>query len=484
MAAAKPRPSKRRFLWWCLILILVFALFVALLTTREWTLTEPPPRVGREFEIKPLSSSITTRASISIQRLAAELDKQIPQQVDFKHKVKIDFKIGDTEVRFEGWVKKRVPLVVSAIPHGLKVLFHGHFKVKAKEKRLSLKAEAEGKFAASFDVSPRLRTDWGPEADIEPNFRWEGDPKLRILGATFSAKDLADPHARKLIRDLAKDLEKEVTKLNEIRKQAESAWRRLQEPIQLNENPRAWLAVQPLNFYFTGIQTDASAVHVPLGLTFDAETYLGEPPNVDPPGPLPNLILKAPPQDGFHIHLPVFLPYAALKAEAEKHLLGKALAVGGHKRTGEVTLHEIDLYPSHGKLVLAARFNGKSPGWSLPLKGWIFLSGRPELDPSSQQLRVTQFAFTPKTDRWIVNFTGWLVQESFRSQLEQALVLDISAQRDQVVAAANEALNREVAPGVHVLGQLNDLRLAELHLTGQALVVVLKASGQITAEVR
>src|SRR5262249_42088532 len=134
----------------------------------------------------------------------------------------------------------------------------------------------------------------------------------------------------------------------DLRDKAATAWRHAFEPVQLSDNPQVWLQLTPQSAAFAGVRADGKVLRGSLELAGSAETVIGPQPPAVAATALPSLGREVSQPGAFDVVLPVRIGYDVIKDRISQALSGIAPAAG-------LSVRDVEVYPSSGKLVLGLR---------------------------------------------------------------------------------------------------------------------------------
>ena len=111
---------------------------------------------------------------------------------------------------------------------------------------------------------------------------------------------------------------------------------------------------------------------------------------------------------------------------------------------------------SGARLILALGVTG-------PATGTVYLAGTPALDAGSQTLRVDGLAFTVDSDSALVRMSGRFLHRRLVAMLEPRARFEYGERLEAFRARLGSALNRELVPGVDLLGTLDRLEIQSVY---------------------
>jgi Domain of unknown function (DUF4403) len=247
---------------------------------------------------------------------------------------------------------------------------------------------------------------------------------------------------------------------------AAKAWEQAFQPVQISQDPPAWLQMTPTNAAFAGVRADAKDLSGSLELTGAVETWVGQAPAAAMPTRLPSLGNDVNQPGTFEVLLPVRINYGALR--------DKIMQVVAASNAAPM-VKEMQIYPSSGKLVIGVRT--AKPGESDPAAGeWLYFSAAPNVDPDHQSIKIGNLAGD-------VSLTDGSASAQLQNQLLALLkeVPDIGygVAYQNLLDAANERLNRPLKNGFRMEGRLTKAKLDGIQLLADDISIALRVSGDL-----
>jgi hypothetical protein len=333
---------------------------------------------------------------------------------------------------------------------GDKITSHIHGATQA---RMTIEGEAR----------PTLQRDWSLKLNFNDNFHWSQPPYLHVLGHEISLARFVEPKIRTELAQVKKRANAAAQKLD-LHKKAATAWRQAFVPIKLNDNPQVWLQMKPRSAAFAGIHADSKTLSGTLEISGSAETFVGHAPPAVTPSPLAPLAANVAAPGKFDVVLPVHIGYDFLRQKIME------LAAGLPK--GAMTIRDVTVYPSDGKLVVGARI-AKASDTDPKAREWVYLSATPQIDADHQTLRFPDLAIAGKDVS--KNAAG----DDLVAQLRQRIVISYRDASRKLLDAANQRLTRPLGNGFRIEGHLASARPEKIRLLSDGVSIAMHASGTL-----
>lgn len=329
------------------------------------------------------------------------------------------------EIRYRVWARQTRPdaVVDSRCGHG-----------DDPPKRVQVAAHS----ALSWSEDWRIRsaTTFDPPAFLEACQLRE----LNLDGAT-----LLQPLIQTRLKKLAETIDRKLEERNASKQRAETVWKKLQEPFELNRN--RWLAFNPRDAQASPITSSGGlAVSTAVNLAMHPQIVGVKPAATDVP--LPPLKLAPTGQDDFRLVLPVFADYGKINTRLEQKLVGQRFDTP----VGEdLVIAGAELYGSGEKLIVALRVTGG-------VNGTLYAAGIPVFDEPTRSLKFTDLDFTVDTRNVLVRSASRLAYDALIEKMKSEVSVDLSEPLTLMQSRLNAALSRELAPGARLEGSMTKLR--------------------------
>ena len=167
----------------------------------------------------------------------------------------------------------------------------------------------------------------------------------------------------------------------DLHDKAATAWRHAFEPIQLSDSPAVWLQMTPQSVSFAGMRANSKTLRGSIELAGTAQTIVGQDPPAVTATALPTLGQDVDAPGAFDVILPVRVGYDVLKDRL-------AQAIAAMPPVAGISVRDIDVYPSSGKLVVGLRV-AKAADTDPNAGKWVYLSGAIQVDADGRAIRLS-----------------------------------------------------------------------------------------------
>lgn len=352
----------------------------------------------------------------------------------------------------------------------LKIWIKAGFKVDRFGISMSDYRELNGALALKFRTAITLNTDWSISTKTESDgYEWLTDPVVKVGAMNIPVKFVADLILQGNLKTMGKTIDESVKDYFDLKSYAKQAWKTLSQPVCLNEEYNVWLKIRPEGFYAAPVTASGGMIRHKSGVKSVLESFVGQKPAVVTPGPLPKLQISNDIDDRVIINSSIDLPFSEINAQAKKYLAGQKFSEGRRS----VTVENIEIYGSDGKLVAAATLSGS-------FKGTIYFKGVPAFNVQDSTLVMNEFDFDLSTRNVLVKSAAWIYQGGFRQMIARQMVWpfgnDIKALQNEL----NQNLRSyQVAEGVTLTGQVSRLSIGQIHITPEGVRPFIGAEGKL-----
>jgi hypothetical protein len=176
-------------------------------------------------------------------------------------------------------------------------------------------------------------------------------------------------------------------------------------------------------------------------MAFDPIIVVGPKPQVDN-NPLPSLQTGPTAQEGFHLAVPMLVPYEELTERLAKNIVGEEIIPPVGSR---IQITGVRVYGSGNNLISEVTVTGG-------VNGKLYLQGKPALAHDGHTLELRNFDFTMETSDLLATFTNRTVHDAIREKVLPNTRLDVEDRIAGLRARVQRQMNRELSPGIWLKG--------------------------------
>ena len=418
-------------------------------------------------------SRVSATIEFGLRALASDIEEDIPrrlasidERVSCVHRRVLFFRVN-ANCDVWGFVERSGP--VSLYGRGDRVYgsvpIHGEIEGQGANRFTSrIHGETEASATIEAGARPQLTRDWSLDLNFSDGFRWSEAPVLHVLGREIPLAKYAEPrihaqlaHVRSRALAAARHLD--------LHDKAEKAWQHAFQPVQLSDDPQVWLQLTPQSAAFAGVRATSKVLRGSLELAGSAQTFVGQQPTAVTATALPALGHDVSEPGEFDVILPIRIGYGTLKDRITQ-------AIGALPPVAGLSVREVDVYPSSGKLVVGLRIAKASD--SDPNAGrWVHLAGALLVDESGHAVRLSGLGVTTDDEALAP------LIDPILAQLRDKMSIDYGVASQNLLNAANEKLTRPLKDGFRMEGHLDQAKLEKVYLPADGITIAFRASGEL-----
>ena len=332
--------------------------------------------------------------------------------------------------------------------------------------------EIDLRFKTKFD----LDKDWAVHTQTQADgYAWVRRPTVSVVGVNIPITNFVGRMIDKNLGDITKTIDQQVRRNVDLRTPVLKAWNTLREPYLLSEKYRTYLQIVPKRVLITPLRFEGRLIRATIGIEGFTLTTTGAKPDVRPVVALPDLTVVSQVKDDFQIGLLSEASYPEVAKIAAEEFVGKSFSFSDNRYNIIVT--SMDLYGQNDNLIIKAGLKGT-------INGDIYLRGRPYYDAHDQTISLKDLTFDLDTKNILQQSASWLLKGTFARTLEKQLSFPVGSQIADMQKLLQDRLkNNQLAKGVVINGQIDEIKPDQVYLTPTALLAVVNAHGRIDVKV-
>jgi hypothetical protein len=321
------------------------------------------------------------------------------------------------------------------------------------------------------------------EMQFATNLFWRTDWRLASR-ATMLAPQILDrceitvlrvdatPLLRRVIdgqvAQLRQQFDSIVPAIADLKPAADSMWHLIQRPLALDSASTIWMSVSPEAVSLAPLVGTPTAVTTAISITARPRVSFGAQPAGETK-PLPSLSLAGR-VTGIHLPLEISVPFDDLSRRVSSLLAGEVAGKG-------ISVRAIDIWGVGDSAVVKVDIQGR-------VSGALYLVGRVGYDNTSRSVLIQDLKYTLESASKMSSIKATLGAPRIRHALDEVTGhghLTVGEQIDRLKSELGAELNRDLAPGVEMFGNVNDVRVDRFYANATAFVlrVVIDAQAQI-----
>ncbi len=417
---------------------------------------------------KPLPSRISIPVNILLEDLVQQLNLELGGKALFE-----DFSYDDNGgdgLMLNAWKSQNITLFAS----GNTIKYRVPVRLWMKKKLFFGEAEADGELALGFKTVYQVNSDWTLSTKTEVEYHeWLQSPKLKTGLGNIGIETLSNLALNYSKKSLAKKLDELINQQFSIREYVAQAWKSVQDPVLLSPEYKLWLKTTPLKLGMTPLITDAGTLRTKIQVECINDLSFGEKPIFRPNTQVPELTILNDTGDDFNMQFATDIPFPEAERIAKGMMLGQVLESGGKK----VTVEDLRIWGNNDKLVVMAQLIGS-------FKGKVYFMGVPKFNADKNAVEVADLDFHLDSKNLLYKSAGWIFQGPIRQKMAAAMSFPLDENIQSIKQTVQSTLNRyELAKGVVLSGQLEELKVTDTRLTPSGIRVDVFSSGKVRVNV-
>lgn len=324
-------------------------------------------------------------------------------------------------------------------------------------------------------LSATARLSWSDTWTLKTETAFEPSDFLdacRLVALDVDGTPIVQSLLESRLRAMASAIDAKLRERTETKKRAETVWRKLQEATEIA--PNLWLALNPTSAQVGPIGSDGDRlIQTSVNLLLNPLAIVGSRLDANE-RPLSTLHLSPALLEGFHLAVPIQVPYPEVNRRLAEQLVGREIDI---PHSDPLTITSAQLYGSGNNLIVELGIKG-------PINGILYVAGKPVIDPATRVLRFDELDFTIDTKNVLLKSANWVLHKSLLSRIEPETHIDLSEHIDALRKRLARAFTRELAPGTWLNGTVTRLDPYGLYPVPDGVEVQIIADGFLQLSVQ
>ncbi len=334
---------------------------------------------------------------------------------------------------------------------------------------------ATAEIALNFKTAFNIQENWELQtATILDDYEWLRAPKVRLAGVNLPVGFIGNMIVNRSKEIFAQSIDDQLKNNFDFKSTIEETWKMMFDPMEVSQEYKAWLSVQPLDIGMTQISMDRDTISSTIIIESQPQITIGERPLAATWRPLPLFKYREHDSDEFSLLLSTEISYEEAEKIAKSQLLGETYSYG--KRS--VTVEDIELYGQGEDLVVSTKLSGS-------YNGNIYLTGKPVFDSKRNRIKIRDLKYTLDTKNFLVRSAGWLLKSTIKNQIQDNLDFLLQYNLEEMEKQIQQQLtDYKINEGIALNGRLNTLNIENAYLLPQGMRIYLALNGQLGVVVK
>jgi hypothetical protein len=270
------------------------------------------------------------------------------------------------------------------------------------------------------------------------------------------------------LKDLAKKVDQETAKFK-LKDYVQNFWNTLSADQPIGEI--GFLHLNPQELSVSKLNMKGSDLTFNLGVQCRPDITIR--PKLFEKKTIPNLI-KPTEAKGFNIALDIHAPYHELSELLNKQFANTVYNVSGKK----IIIDEIKVLGSElTKIVLILTFSGSK-------KGIVYLEGTPQINTKNNKITIPDLSFNLQSKNLLLKMADWFFEGKITEKIKAAATIDYTAQINTAKANLQDQLNKKIAEGMLLKGNVKALNISDIYPMKNELLIRTYSTGDISLQVK
>ena len=302
---------------------------------------------------------------------------------------------------------------------------------------------------------------------------WVESPSIVIAGKNIPITYLINPVLPIFKGKLSRKVDEAIAKSFDIKPYVFDALDQLSRPVQVNEDYKVWLGIQPIALYASPTVLANKKISFTMGMKAYLETSVNAQPTLKFDKTKLALQSGVMASNDFKASVASVITYANAAALMQKNFAGQKFESG--KRS--VTITKIDLWGKDGQLIVALSMTGS-------VNGDFYLSGTPKYNAEKKEIYLDGVDFVLDSKNKLLKAGDWLAHGLIAQKIQQSCSFSIADYLNNgQKTMASYLSNYQPIKGVYVNGQMTELIPDQITLTPQAMVAMIVAKGKVAIKI-
>lgn len=435
--------------------------------------SKAPVEAYQTFEYKAPVSHIVVPIELSLREIEAELNNQLTGLI-YNDEDDAD------GVLMKVW--KVSPILLSM--RGEDIVYEVPIKIWAKIKwevkqfgfSVSDEFTADASLRMTFNTKLKIGTFWKlePQTTLQ-KYDWIQNPVITGGSVSLPVTFIADRVIKSQQKIITESIDDEIKNQIELRKYVEEGWNAIHQPIQLYNDPIAWLRISPTGIFVTPLTGNKDYARATIRIDGVAETFVGSKP-VAKLTNLPNASYINNASGNFVISLVNDMTYEEAGKLATQHLTGQTFTSSNGKK--KIHIDSISIYGGGENLIIKTKVSGN-------VNGFIYLKGKPTYDSISQTIYLKNLDYSVETKNAMIKTGNWIIKSTLTKRMQEALRYSVAADMAEIKKQVNTYISTyNITKSVSIKGSIIELHPKEIFVTKESIKAVIYATGTMNMSIK
>lgn len=249
------------------------------------------------------------------------------------------------------------------------------------------------------------------------------------------------------------------------------AWNLAKRPVQVSEEYNTWIKADPVEVYFTPLQSVGASLKSTLGIKIFIETFVGTPlytPSMVVDVPKLKTVAHIP--EEFDVQLLNVISYEEANTISKRMFIGEVFEFSNGKYKIQVT--ELEVGHENENITFAIQTQGS-------FKGQIRIQGVPVYDAARKMVVLKNVHLDVRTRNLLHKAAAWLLEGTLEKRIAQEFGLPLNDIIEYSRKSVHETINSEFSKGVRMRGQILSVDPDQVIVTDEAILAVVNSRAKV-----
>ncbi|MCB0519480.1 MAG: DUF4403 family protein [Saprospiraceae bacterium] len=335
--------------------------------------------------------------------------------------------------------------------------------------------EAEGSLSLDFITQFHIKNDWSLETKTTVSgYHWLREPVVKLGFANLPVTSIANVFINQTKQDFAATIDQEVNDMLDLKKEIENVWQEINQPFLISEEYATWLVLNPQSISMTPFTTKGDRIEGILSVVTRPTVFLGEKPPARPIGKIPAFQQGQSDGEDFTLFLSTEIPFKEAERLTKENMIGETFSYANK----HVKVEDVELYGQGNKLVINTQLSGD-------YNGNVYFTGKPEYNARKNRIEMTNVDFDFTSKKALMKSASWLFKGTLKKKVQESLDFYLRENLDETKNAIQQEFeNYELAPGISMKANLNELNVSHVYIATEGIRVRIGMNGNLNVDVK
>jgi len=331
--------------------------------------------------------------------------------------------------------------------------------------------------AIEFLINTRvaMRPDWCPQIDAVVTHSWISNPQIEIMDNIYiSITGVTD----KLLNEIEKNVNSIIRnqiKCETFKDLVKDKWKYYGFPLPPINGKQYYLNINPTSASLSSLKFCNDSLALFIGVT--GIFSVNDKP-INTTVTLPQLEEQTASSSQVKLYLPLQLKYDDIKNAVNNYLKDNDVTLKPDlilNQKAKIKLREMDIYPNGDEVVIGVNIKANLPGSILPVKGWIYLLGKPTM-VGNKMFQLDSIDFSMTVDNKFYPVISSIFKQQLVNVIKKHTTRDISDSVESVKKMLLGKINSYQHERIRFTIQDLDFGIYDIILTKDEIAIIAELS--------